>query len=140
MQNFQNLQKTTEEELVAFIDSEHVMMNFQPVVKLDKFGKKKIDRIIVLTTHQIIIVYEGGLKLEVKTNIDIELLDYVILSHTSSEVMLVFNNQQRSCLHMILEQDWETFFDYLKLRWIKFNPEKTLKVFGVQDKSLIGFH
>lgn len=47
----QNLQKTTEEELVAFIDSEHVMMNFQPVIKLDKFGKKKIDRIIVLTTH-----------------------------------------------------------------------------------------
>lgn len=79
----QNLQKTTEEELVAFIDTEHVMMNFQPVIKLDKFGKKKIDRIIVLTTHQIVIVYEGGLKLEVKTNIDIELLDYVILSTTS---------------------------------------------------------
>ncbi len=99
----QNLQKTTEEELIKFIDTEHVMMNFQPIIKIDKFGKKKIDRIIILTTHQIIIVYEGGLRLEVKTNIDISMLDYVILSTTSIEVMLVFNNQQKSQLHMVLE-------------------------------------
>jgi len=26
-------------------------MNFQPVVKIDRFGKKNIDRIIVLTSH-----------------------------------------------------------------------------------------
>ena len=48
---FGNLVKTTEDDLVDFIDSEHVMMHFQGVIKLDKFGKKKIDRIIVLTTH-----------------------------------------------------------------------------------------
>lgn len=47
----QNLQRTTEEELINFIDSEHVMMNFQPVIKIDRFGKKKIDRIIILTSH-----------------------------------------------------------------------------------------
>ena len=40
---------------------------------------------------------------------------------------------------MILEQDWQEFFDFLKLRWITFNPNKTLKVYGVQDKSLMSF-
>lgn len=135
----QNLQKTSEEDLVNFIDSEHVMMNFQPVIKIDKFGKRKIDRIIILTTHQIIIVYEGGLKLEVKTNIDIAMLDSVILSKTSNEVMLCFNNPQKSQLHMILQQDWQEFFDFLKLRWITFNPNKTLKVYGVNEKSLMQY-
>jgi len=115
------------------------MMNFQPVIKIDKFGKKKIDRIIILTTHQIIIVYEGGLDLEVKTNIDIKMLDYLILSTTTNEVMLVFNNQQKSQLHMVLESDWQEFFDFMKLRWITFNPNKTLKVYGVPDKSLMSY-
>jgi hypothetical protein len=82
-------------------------------------------------------VYEGGLQLEIKTNIDIALLDYVILSQTSKEVMLVFSNEQKSCMHMILEQDWQEFFTYLKLRWITFNPNKTLRVYGVPEKSLI---
>ena len=54
--------------------------------------------------------------------------------------MLVFRNQQRSCLHMILESDWQTFFDYLKLRWVVFNPNNTLKVYGVTEKSLIAYH
>ena len=115
-------------------------MNYQPVIKLDKFGKKKIDRIIVLTTHQIIIVYEGGLKLEVKSNIDIKFLDYIIISQTSKEIMLCFDNDYKSCMHLIIEVDWNEFFDFLKLRWVKFNPEKTLKVFGVQEKSLMSYH
>lgn len=55
-------------------------MNFQPVIKLDKFGKRKIDRVIVLTSHQILIVYEGGLNLEVKSILDIKYLHYVIKS------------------------------------------------------------
>jgi hypothetical protein len=41
---------------------------------------------------------------------------------------------------MILESDWETFFDYLKLRWVTFNSDKTLKVYGVEEKSLIAYH
>lgn len=77
-------------------------MDYQPVIKLDKFGKKKIDRIIVLTTHEILIIYEGGLKLEKKSNIAIKLLDYVIISKTSQEIMLCFDNNQKSCMHMIL--------------------------------------
>lgn len=84
----QNLQKTTEDELVNFIDSDHVIMNFQPAIMFDKFGKKKIDRIIVLTTLNIIIIYEGGLRLEVKKEIDIKWLDYVITSKTGPEVIL----------------------------------------------------
>ena len=96
----------------------------------------------MLTTHQIIIVYEGGLKLEVKSNIDIKYLDYVIKSchPQSNEYMLCFNNKQKSNMHMILHLDWQEFFDYLKLRWVKFNPEKTLKVFGVPEKSLMQYH
>jgi len=76
-------------------------------------------------------VYEGGLKLEVKSNIDIKYLDYVIMSLNSQEVMLCFDNEFKSCMHLVIENDWSEFFDYLKLRWVKFNPEKTLKVFGV---------
>ena len=41
---------------------------------------------------------------------------------------------------MLLEQDWQTFFDLLKVRWIVFNPNKTLKVYGVHEKSLIQYH
>lgn len=136
----QNLIKTSEDDLIAFIDSKHALMDYQPVIKLDKFGKKKIDRIIVLTTHEILIIYEGGLKLEKKSNIAVKLLDYVIISKTSQEVMLCFDNNQKSCMHMILPQSWGEFFDFLKLRWAQFNPEKTLKVFGVPEKSLIQYH
>ena len=70
-------------------------MNFQPVIKLDKFGKKKIDRIIVLTSHQILIIYEGGLELEVKSILDIKFLDYVIKAKKDpeDEIMLCFNNR-----------------------------------------------
>jgi len=55
-------------------------MNFQPVIKIDRFGKKNIDRIIVLTSHQIQIFYEGVLKLEVKSMLDIKVLSYIIKS------------------------------------------------------------
>jgi hypothetical protein len=41
---------------------------------------------------------------------------------------------------MILQGDWGEFFDYLKLRWVKFNPEVTLKVYGVPEKSLMQYH
>ena len=53
-------------------------MNYQPVTKIDKFGKKKFDRIVVLTSHQILILYEGGLELEIKSSLDIKYLSYVI--------------------------------------------------------------
>jgi len=108
MQSFKNLQKTSEEDLEEFVSTDHAMMDYQPVVKLDKFGKKKIDRICVLTTHQIMIVYEGGLKLEMKSNIDIKYLDYVIISlhKESKEVMLCFNTKKKSCMHMIFLNDW----------------------------------
>lgn len=43
--------KVSENALLKFINPDHAIMNFQPVVKLDKLGKKKIDRIIVLTSH-----------------------------------------------------------------------------------------
>ena len=139
-----NLKKTTEDQLSALIPTEHAIMNYQPCVKMDKFGKKKIDRILVLTTHQILIVYEGGLELSIKSNIDIKYLHYVIksMSPNSKEVMLCFNNKNKSNMHLILdnESDWQDFFDFLKLRWVCFNPDKTLKVFGVPEKSLMQFH
>lgn len=47
----QNLKQTSESQLSKLISQDHVIMNFQPVIKIDKFGKKKIDRIIVLTSH-----------------------------------------------------------------------------------------
>ena len=43
--------RLSEDLLEGIIPEEEPIMNFQPVVKLDKFGKKKIDRTIVLTTH-----------------------------------------------------------------------------------------
>mmetsp|Transcript_4066 Transcript_4066/g.6087 ORF Transcript_4066/g.6087 Transcript_4066/m.6087 type:complete len:144 (-) Transcript_4066:1288-1719(-) len=117
-------------------------MNFQPVIKLDKFGKKKIDRVIVLTSHQILIIYEGGLELEVKSILDIKYLDYVIKTNgdTANEIMLCFNNRQKSCMHLVLNEDLDEFFDLLKLRWINFNGNKTLKVFGVPENTLLQYH
>lgn len=80
--------------------------------------------------------------LEVKSIIDIKYLDYVIISkHSQSqEIMLCFNNKQKSNMHLIFLGDFEAFFDLLKLRWANFNENNTLKVFGVQDKSLMQYH
>ena len=49
----------------------------------------------MLTSHQILIIYEGGLELEAKSVLDIKFVNYVIKSHheESSEVMLIFNNK-----------------------------------------------
>jgi len=54
--------------------------------------------------------------------------------------MLCFNNRQKSCMHMVLNEDFYEFFDLLKLRWINFNPNKTMKVFGVPEKTLLKYH
>jgi hypothetical protein len=43
-------------------------------------------------------------------------------------------------MHLIFQGDFDAFFDMLKLRWANFNQDKTLKVFGVQDKSLMQYH
>ena len=136
-----NLKSTTEEQLTQFIKEDHAVMNYQPVIKLDSFGKKKIDRIIVLSTHQILIVYEGGFELEVKSCIDIKYLEYIIKSshEKSNEILLQFNNKKRSCMHMILNEDLQEFYDLLKLRWATFNPNKTLKVYGVPEISLMQY-
>ena len=138
----QNLNQTTEAQLVKFIPADHAIMNYQPVIKLDKFGKRKIDRLIVLTSHQILIIYEGGLELQVKSSLDIKFLNYVIKSvyPGSNELMLCFNNKNKSCMYIILEEDLCEFFDLLKLIWVNFNPDKTLKVFGVKQKSLVQYY
>ena len=82
-------------------------MTYLPVTKIDKFGKKKFDRILVLTTHQILILYEGGLELEIKSSLDIKFLSYVIksLDPTSNELMLCFCNKHKSTMHLILTED-----------------------------------
>lgn len=43
-------------------------------------------------------------------------------------------------MHVVMQEDWDEFFTYLKLRWVNFNPDKTLKVFGVPEKSLMSYH
>jgi len=89
-----------------------------------------------------LIVYEGGLELEVKSILDIKYLHYVIKSTQaqSKEVMLCFNNKQKSNMHLIMHGDFQELFDFLKLRWVSFNKDKTLKVFGVPEKSLMQYH
>jgi hypothetical protein len=89
-----------------------------------------------------LIIYEGGLELEVKSILDIKYLHYVIrsLHENSDEIMLVFNNKQKSNMHVVMKEDWDVFFIYLKLRWVNFNPDKTLKVFGVPERSLMSYH
>lgn len=72
--------KISENALAKFVNPDHAIMNFQSVVKLDKLGKKKIDRIIVLTSHQILILYDGVLELEIKSMLDIKYVHYVIRS------------------------------------------------------------
>lgn len=119
--------------MLKFINPDHAIMNFQPVVKLDKLGKKKIDRIIVLTSHQILIIYDGVLELEIKSMLDIKYLHYAIVSQKSNEIMLVFNNRGKSNMHIILDEELGEFFDLLKLRWALFNPDKTLKVYSVPE-------
>ena len=61
------------------------------------------------------------------------------MSMNSKEVMLCFSDKSKN-MHCIMEQDWKEFFDFLKLRWITFNPNTTLKCYGVQDKSLMAYH
>ena len=100
---------------------------------------KKVDRIILLTTHQILIVYEGGLELEIKSRLDIKYLSYVIKSLKSNEILLNFQTKNMSQMHLVLNEDLEEFFDLLKLRWINFNPFKTLKVYGVPEESLLQY-
>ena len=41
----ENKKKINENQLQKFINADHAIMNYQPVIKMDKFGKKKIDRI-----------------------------------------------------------------------------------------------
>ena len=129
--------KVSENALLKFINPDHAIMNFQPVVKLDKLGKKKIDRIIVLTSHQILILYDGVLDLEIKSMLDVKYLHYAIISQKSNELMLVFNNRGKSNMHIILDEELGEFFDLLKLRWALFNPDKTLKVYAVPEESLM---
>lgn len=72
--------KISENALAKFVNPDHAIMNFQPVIKLDKLGKQKIDRIIVLTSHQILILYDGVLELEIKSMLDIKYVHYVVRS------------------------------------------------------------
>ena len=41
---------------------------------------------------------------------------------------------------MVMMGDWQEFFQFLKLRWVNFNPERTLKVYGATEKSLLQYH
>ena len=136
-----NKKKISEEALEKFINPDHLIMNWQSVVKLDKLGKQKIDRIIVLTRHQILILYDGVLELEIKSMLDIKFLHYAIRSKQKNcnELMLIFNNKGKSCMQIILDENLSEFFDLLKLRWASFNPQKTLKVFAVPDTSLLPY-
>ena len=43
-------------------------------------------------------------------------------------------------MYIILEEELEKFLDILKLRWVIFNPDKTLKVFAVPDVTLRFYH
>lgn len=58
---------------------------------------------------------------------------------SQNEVMLCFNNNKRSVMHMILE-NFKEFFDLLRLMFANHNPDKTLKVFGVNEKSLAQYY
>ena len=80
--------------------------------------------------------------MQVKSSLDIKFLHYVIRSvyPGSNELMLCFNNKNKSCMYVILDEDLSEFFDLLKLRWVNFNPDKTLKVFGVKQKSLVQYY
>ena len=113
-------------------------------MKLDKFGKQKIDRTICLTTHHILIVYEGVLDLELKSKLEIKCLHFIIKSATRpNEIMMFFNNKQRSCMHVIMlgeEGEPEEFYNLLKLRWTSLNPEKRLRVFAVPGPELMQYH
>lgn len=84
----------TEQHLEALISDNEPLMNFQSVVKIDKFGKKKIDRTICLTTHHILIVYEGVLDLELKSRLEIRYLSFIIKNQSNpNEIMLLFSNK-----------------------------------------------
>lgn len=71
--------------------------------------------------------------------LDIKYLHYAIVSQKSNEMMLVFKNKGKSNMHIILDEDLAEFFDLLKLRWAKFNPESTLKVYSVPDENLLKY-
>ena len=77
-----------------------------------------------------------------KSSLDIKFLHYVIKSvyPGSNELMLCFNNKNKSCMYVVLDEDKDEFFDLLKLRWVNFNPDATLKVFGVKQKSLVQYY
>ena len=51
----------------------------------------------------------------------------------------MFNNRGKSNMHIILDEELGEFFDLLKLRWAKYNPDKTLKVYNVPEESLLQY-
>ena len=44
-------QDITEAQLEQFIEEDHEIMTWLPVYKVDKLGRKKNDRIVLLTSH-----------------------------------------------------------------------------------------
>lgn len=85
------------------------------------------------------------LDLELKSKLEVKCLEFIIKSANESplELMLFFNNKQRSCMHVQLlggEGEDEEFYNLLKLRWTSFNPEKRLFVFKVPPKELLQYH
>jgi hypothetical protein len=82
-------------------------MTWLPIEKVDKYGKKKIDRILLLTSHQILILLDGVTDLEVKSNLEIRSLEYIVRpikpeGQICYEYLLCFSNKNSSCMHLIM--------------------------------------
>ena len=43
-------------------------------------------------------------------------------------------------MHLMVDSDVEEFFAFSKMRWTNMNPDKTLKVYGVKDESLLQYN
>lgn len=96
-----------EAQLESFIDEDHEIMTWVPVEKVDRYGKKKIDRILLLTSHQILIILDGVTSLEAKSKLEIKMLDYIVRpikpeGQICYEHLLVFSNKNASCMHLIM--------------------------------------
>ena len=133
-----------EAQLERFIEDDHEIMTWLPIEKVDKYGKKKFDRILLLTSHQILIIHDGVTDLEVKSNLEIKTLEYIVRpvrleGQICYEYLLCFSNKNASCMHLVMLSNPKEFIDLLKLRWVKFNPKKTLKVFAV-SQNLTEYH
>ena len=96
------------------------------VRKISSWGYKH-DRILMLSTHQI---YQLTMEFEVRKQVPIADLRYVIKCAKSDEILLYFNGH---FTYRLLVPQYEEFLELVKIQFPQYCPTTSLKVFVIDD-------